>query len=120
MSIRGKLVNDNTWLRRPELTPFKVMEHQKYKGLFFELGKDDQGRVDVRRVMYPMGWDREKVMSAIRNRERILQTEGCPHCRVENLKHKAEEMSPPEDQRLRIIPGRRPVRDWILNLWNQG
>lgn len=116
-------VRGHTWLRRPELQPFEVKQHKTIPGLTFELGKEPTGKVDVRTVEYPRDWPQDKVLSAAENRERLIQTEGCPHCNAYNLKMKlseqAQETPAQKEARLRVLPGKRPVRDLILKVWDK-
>jgi len=127
MSIRGTL-KENVWDRRPELIPVMMREHKTHKGLFFEIGYDPAtGQYEVRRVIYPRAWAKDRIQAAVQNRERIFETEGCPHCKILNTSTNTNTSmststrnseSIVKERRLRLLPGKRLIRDRVLRFWD--
>jgi len=73
-----------TWKRRPELTTIETKQHETVPGLSFEIGIDASGKADLKSVTYPDSYTPEQIKKSVSNREKILQTEGCKHCKKIN------------------------------------
>lgn len=112
--MEGKLI-DNVWLRRPDLKPIKTKRHKRYPNLFFELGEDDNGNIDIREITYPKHWSKDKIKSAVRSRSKKFKTEGCPHCKVTKKRLGRNGDNRGRRTRYKLLPGKRPIRDRIFD-----